>query len=368
MIRPYERGDEDQIVELLRLCIEGWPGFDLKCTPKEHWKWKYLDNPYGMISTCVAVNEGEIVGVNHAIPLRIKIMDEMAYCLYAADTVVHPDFRGKGISTSLRKTNIANSEEKGFKYVFFVTSNPILIKSFEKIRPRLPHQIGNLVKIKDIELQLEAMPVNNPTMIKWGYRTLNLLNNIRSYFSKIRTSSSSKIRRVETFDDNYRDFWEETRTQYDYIIERNVDYMNWRFCDNRAGDFVVHVAEEDDTLLGYSVVRVNRVRPEYPIGFLVDLIVRNGRTDVISSLVSNALSYFNSEKVNIISCQFIKNHVNHKILSRHGFIDSRIPVQIFCNPFGVNEEFPKIRSVDPNRVYYSYGDIDSIPTNIPRYS
>ena len=99
----------------------------------------------------MAVAEDTVIGVNHLLPRRIKLFDEVFNGIYAADVAVHPDFRGEGVSTVLREANIDAALEKGFKYVYYVTSNPHLIRSFERIRPRFPHQICNLVKIGDVD-------------------------------------------------------------------------------------------------------------------------------------------------------------------------------------------------------------------------
>lgn len=368
-IRPYQEGDEEQIVKLLCLGIEGWPRFDLECSPLEHWKWKYLDNPTGKSSIYVAVSEDEIVGVNHVIPHRIKVFDEIFYGIYAADIVVHPDFRGRGVSTDLRKINIDNALKKGFKYSYHVTSNPFLIKSFEKIRPRFPHKICNLVKIRDIDKQLEAMPVKRPILMMWGYKGAALLNYLRNIISKVnaRMNPDVQIRRIYRFEKRFDKFCAAIMSQHDYILERSTDFLNWRYCDQRAGDFVVNVAEEGDEIVGFLALRINRYRPDYPIGAIVDLLVLSERADVFYRLISDALEFFKKDDVNVINCQVVKNHPCEKALRIHGFVDSRIPLQIFCNPFDMMQQFSKIRNIAPTRVYYSYGDIDSLPVSIPRY-
>jgi hypothetical protein len=45
VVRPYQAGDEKEIVELLRMVFDGWPHFDLNCSSVDHWKWKHLDKP-----------------------------------------------------------------------------------------------------------------------------------------------------------------------------------------------------------------------------------------------------------------------------------------------------------------------------------
>jgi hypothetical protein len=57
-VRHYHPGDEESIVGLLETTFRRWPNFSLDCEPIDHWKWKYLDNPFKVNSTIV----GELAG------------------------------------------------------------------------------------------------------------------------------------------------------------------------------------------------------------------------------------------------------------------------------------------------------------------
>ncbi len=49
-------------------------------------------------------------------------------------------------------------------------------------------------------------------------------------------------------------------------MERNRDYLNWRYCDPRAGGFLVTQAEENGRLVGFSAPKINHYDPNYPVG------------------------------------------------------------------------------------------------------
>jgi len=51
IVRPYRSGDEEEIVEFLQLVFEGWPKFDLSCTPLEHWKCARAANKININNT-----------------------------------------------------------------------------------------------------------------------------------------------------------------------------------------------------------------------------------------------------------------------------------------------------------------------------
>lgn len=214
------------------------------------------------------------------------------------------------------------------------------------------------------------MPVDRPLLMKWGYRGASFLNSLRSIASNISAPANNDvtIERVEPFDEGIDRFCAAILSQHDYIVRRDVDFLNWRYCDPRAGDFIVNIAEEGDEVLGLLVLRVNKYREDYPVGLIVELLVLEGRDDVYHLLISNALEYLEGMGVNIVVSEAVKNHPSERMLTAHGFVDSRIPLQIFCNPFSMAEDFSKFKDMSPSRVYYSYGDIDSLPASIPRYA
>ncbi len=257
-------------------------------------------------------------------------------------------------------------KKNGINFTYFVTGNPFLIKSFEKRWSKVPHLVHNLVRIRDIDWQLREMPIENAWMMKIGFSGAKFLNDVRrKLVSTGSRHSDVKITRFDSFDYRFDEFWDQISPQYNYIVERRRDYLNWRYCDPRAGDFVLHVAEEDDKVKGYCVLRINRYRKEYPVGFIVDLLALSERDDVVNALASNACDYFDGEDVNIVNYQVIQSHRYGKILKNHGFLDSRTRLHLFCHPFEIEDDFSRIKGIPANEAYFSYGDIDTLPVDLP---
>jgi GNAT superfamily N-acetyltransferase len=111
-VRPFQSTDMREIVGLLDEVIKGWPHLDLGCSSLDHWKWKYLENLLGEAVISVACDGDRIVGVNHSYPLRIKIGYGVHASSFAADTAVHAEYRGLGISVKMIKQNIRSRREK----------------------------------------------------------------------------------------------------------------------------------------------------------------------------------------------------------------------------------------------------------------
>jgi len=280
-------------------------------------------------------------------------------------------YRGLGVYTNMYKFGDEEREKQRFKSNYWVTSNPIVIKASSVRELKFSHRITNLARIRDIDKQIEAMPIKNTLLMKKGYQAIELLNKIKNFFIKSpKKISDIKISEINNFDHRINEFWDEISDQYDYIIVRDMEYLNWRYCDPRGGDFIIHLAEDNDIILGFSVLIINRYKNDYPVGFIVDLLALKDRLDVVDSLLSKAVDYFDANNINIINYQIVKNHPYEAIFKKHGFVDSRIRTYIFNDFEGdeeLKEKYENLKKSPANRVYYSYGDIDSLPIDVPMY-
>ena len=59
--RPFEPGDEEQVLDLLKISLGDGPGGG---RDERFWRWKHLDNPFGPSYIRVALGgEGKLVGM-----------------------------------------------------------------------------------------------------------------------------------------------------------------------------------------------------------------------------------------------------------------------------------------------------------------
>lgn len=367
-VRPYQPGDEGEIVQLLDLAFEGWPRIDLNCSSLDYWKWMYSGNPLGLVSIPVCLNEqDEIVGCIHTTPKMIKIGSEVFLCCLGGDHAVHTSYRRLGITKKMVTRITELRTNAGMKIAYFSTRVPFLIKDFSRNFPRFPHPITNLVRILDIDKQIRAMPIENTFLRKHGFHALKFLNNMKNFFRGLELSNPDlEVSEIDSFDERIDAFWKEVKDHYHFIIERNLEYLNWRYCDAGSGGFSVKQVEEDGRIIGFSVLRINRYRSDYPVGYIVDLLALPDRVDAADELAKDAIKYFDSRNINIINFQVVKGHPYERILKRHGFLDSRIKIYMFYQPLGNFDGMSNLKS-SPEKIFISWGDHDTLPVNIPRY-
>jgi hypothetical protein len=361
-IRLYQSGDEKQIIPLLESVFGRWPGLANGCNPPEHWRWKYQENPFKRLDQiAVGVSKNLIVGCRHSFPLRIKIGNGVFWGVHIGDTVVSPSFRRMGIWTKMNELNEQKMRESGLSLCYCVTNNPILVKSLTKRYRKFPHIVMNLSRINDVDLHLKKRSVKYAFMKKNGFRLLELINRFRN---TLRPSTSSYydfyIQEVNIFDDRINVFWEEIKDQYSFIIERSPDYLNWRYCDPRAGNYLIKIAHGDGKILGYIVLTINKHQKDYPLGNIVDLLALPNRPNVADALIVDAVNHFTRNNINFISCLAIKNHPYSAIFKRNGFIIRGEKIHLFYKEGVKVEELRKFEIDAPSRIHFAYGDFDAI--------
>ena len=316
-----------------------------------------------MVTLCE--KDKEIVGVSHSSVINVKLGEELFTAGQSVDTAVHIDHRLKGIRTLLTEKRFEHFEERNIRFNLAVTGNPYLINSLErKKRPKFPHSILCYTRILDIEKHLKHIPMDNEWIIKAGFHALSFLNAINKQIRQVSHPRNIQVKQVEHFDNRVNKLWSILVDQYDYIGVRDKTYLNWRYCDQRAGDFRVTIATDHDGIVGYIVSKVNRYNPEYPVGFIVDLMTLPDRTDVVNILLNQEREHFDSMDVNVVLCLMVKGHPYERILPLHGFLNSHVNYQTYIIPVGDHKEYTRIKDFTPDRTYYSWGDHDSLPLSV----
>ncbi|WP_232702537.1 GNAT family N-acetyltransferase [Halobacterium wangiae] len=83
-------------------------------TRSESWfAWKYEENPYiTEPPVFLALADGRVVGARPFMAFRLRAGDTTLSALQPSDTMVHPDYRGRGIFTRMTEAAIAHYEDR----------------------------------------------------------------------------------------------------------------------------------------------------------------------------------------------------------------------------------------------------------------
>jgi N-acetylglutamate synthase-like GNAT family acetyltransferase len=114
-IRIAQERDIPGIVALLKQSL----GESLLPKSETYWRWKHVENPFGVSPVLVTFDGDTIVGVRAFMPWTWQRADgQVLRAIRAVDTATHPDYQGKGIFKKLTLSLLEYCQEHGMDVVF----------------------------------------------------------------------------------------------------------------------------------------------------------------------------------------------------------------------------------------------------------
>lgn len=346
IIRDYRKGDEIQINTLLDESYENWAG-------SNYWEWMYSDSIHGH-NIVVAEKDEKIIGCNHGIYLKARIGETDYLVHFSNFAAVDREHRRKGVYTRIVQRAFENAEQKvSFGYSF--TRNPIIMNnpSLKIERKFFPRHFTVYTYVDDIDKHLKYFN-SRFSFFKKHY------HHITKKFNKIGIKNINKnieIMSIRRFDDRFTDFHEVNKKRYNFIIEKNQKFLNWRYSDERSGGYEILTAELDDKILGYLVYKINIIDKDYPYGMIIDLLSLPKEVEAEYLLIDKAIEELKTKGVN--SVNFLVNNGNPVIetLKKIGFIDlKRRQFITYVTKITKKDETLLMKSPS-KKIHLTYGDV-----------
>ncbi|MEM1179738.1 MAG: GNAT family N-acetyltransferase [Acidobacteriota bacterium] len=253
--REYQPGDEDDILQLFT------PAFHVQRS-LEHWRWKYLGNPWGQtLITTSHSPEGELAAHYAAYPVPFLDARRGAtlVALQIGDTMTDPRFRraGRGVSSLLgrcfRHFFSRHCDDRiAFNYGF--NTGNIRRFNFQFIKGRLARSVDYWRR--------DPSPPKTA-----GYRT-ELVNQVDGSFDRL-------LRRVAP--------------DYGFLVQRDAAWLRWRYLEcPDAPPFRLITAHRGRRLVGWAVFR-RRPGAEGDQLLLVDALFEPRHVGAFADLLANGL-------------------------------------------------------------------------------
>lgn len=291
--RYFRDGDEAGILELFQRSFRRWPPHEVDVDPLDHLRWKVSSDDTIRHSMLLTEHRRRIISASLRIAMRAKVRDEIRAVVQGTDAAVLPEYQSQGVSDAVTRFRIAQRNTQSDLLFNIVSGHAALAK-------------------------LRQMPTSR--RIVWP---VDILFREPRESRPTRPADGYAVREVRQFDDRVDAFWPEALRQFDFAIVRSSEFLNWRYCDRRAGQFTVLQAEDADRLLGYVVFR-----PSYGRGYVADLIALPDRLDVVAALLTRAIAALETRGVHHIECWCVPKHAYAKVLHRHGFRHRKRTVRV----------------------------------------
>jgi predicted N-acetyltransferase YhbS len=333
--------------------------------PAELWDWKYIQNPFAPPDpeVIVALDKGRIVGARPFRLAELWLGNAKVRAAQHGDTMVHPEYQGKGIFNQMGQFSMEYLKENGYALSYGLP-NP-------KSRP------GFLKQGYRIVVPIEAMfrPINPQRLISYRLRNSVLGGGLGFLYDKFlntkprETSQPSAPFRVEVFDQFNEELKAIDTLRDESLIDlvRSESYLRWLFDQRPNRDYKYVVAKRDQTLCGYAVVSAQEHNSGLVYGYIVDHLVRDRDIACFQSLINRSLDELEKSGCDIVIIwapgepalrEELVKHLGFKSslgspynrFSGHDYLDAiMIDEQVAA---GVN-----IYDKDNWRVTYAYSDV-----------
>lgn len=140
-VRPARPEDRPALLDLLALCL----GEGSVPRTAELWSWKHLESPFGPSPILVAEAEGRPVGLRAFLRWRWRSGGREVPAVRAVDTATHPDWRGRGVFSTLTRSLLEEVAAEGAAFVFN-TPNRVSGRGYRKLGWRTVGRAPALVR------------------------------------------------------------------------------------------------------------------------------------------------------------------------------------------------------------------------------
>ena len=358
-IRNPSEADEPQMVELLLKVFPRWPAFAIETPALDHLRWKMRSDGITARDHFVAEIDGRIAAMMLRIVRSVRVRGRDRLGRDFVDAAVDPGCQGRGLFGAIDDCAEESPRAADFDLSLWFSTNP---RTRRRSKPEKWRLLANPIQV--VEKPYDARAIVARRREKHGGRLpaplavlkIDLARAVNRllhppYFRRARCGWS--VRTLERFDDRIGEFFDEAARPFDFIVVRSQDYLNWRYCDPAAGRFTIRAAEHEGRLLGYLVFKAAEGE-----GTIADLLALPERSDVVRSLLEDALHHFREAGVEQVTCWMISRHPYNGILRRYGFIDSRGDVGFKYEPTSLPASELEFLEDPRARIHLTQGDSD----------
>ena len=318
--RAYQPGDEAAILDLFGRCFHAPRSM-------EHFRWKYLENPYGNAHISVTFDsDGRLIGhyAGYLVPFVEEGRDLLAHQI--GDTMTDPAVRhfGRGPTGILGRTAL-------HFYATFCDNKIAFNYGF------------NVANIQRFSLQFLRADRAEPVSF-WRREAT-----VRRIGRAGRWMRGYQLEIVREPGEEFDRFFSDVRPSYSFLVRRDAAYLRWRYLQcPEAGAFIIAIRKWG-RLAGWSVFRIREERLLWG-----DALFDPRHSSAIDVLLRHVVP---SYPVKRIEAWFAARPAwVAAALQTAGFERAAEPqdLSVMCVPFVLPDATERIRQ----SLYYSMGDSD----------
>jgi hypothetical protein len=318
--RAYQPGDENDILDLFARSFHAPRSL-------EHFRWKYLQNPFGSAHISLTFDGDEkLIGHYAGYPVPFVESGRALLAHQIGDTMTDPSVRhiGRGPTSILGKTAL-------HFYDHFCERNIAFNYGF------------NVANIQRFSLRFLRSDRVEPVTYWSRPMPIPPIGRLRRF------SRGYQLELVREVTPEYDRLFERVAPSYRFLIRRDAQYLRWRYLEcPEPGAFIVAIRKWR-RLVGWSVFRVRDKRLTWG-----DALFDPNATDAAEVVMRHVAPMYPVDKVEAWFPP--RPQWFAESLQRLGFVQSAEPqdLSLMCVPFMLPDATQRMRDA----LYYTMGDSD----------
>jgi len=256
---------------------------------EEYLNWQYCKNPFGYPVYSIARCENKLIGQYLVIPFNYLYKNELIKGTLSLNTLIHPNFQGKGLFTKLA----------GSTYLKCIELNIAFTNGFPN-----PMSYGGFIRklnFKEVgKCQLMLRPIR-PFPFLFDFLKNNKVKHggdlpfEMANFEK-QGVEFSKLSKQDS--DLYNVFW--NSIMHDKItINKNFDFIKWRYMDLPGRNYHLFKSVKNNRITSVIVLRIERVLNTNSAIIMDRYSLSDGQLDN-KTLLKQVTKKLKKQKINII--------------------------------------------------------------------
>ena len=260
------------------------------------WEWQYLKYPYAEHSRIyIAEDNGKVVGATSQFLAKVKIYKTIYNVYFGFDSMVHPDYRRRGIMNKLYENIV---EEIPITYARGTNPGMYKMRINFGFKPVIPSNY--LVSLL--------------SLTKWLGVKYNIYNHRKSQLKSL-PYFSDDFTKIKTFGPEFDDFQKRTFDKLDGVWIKDANYMNWRYAEVPHIKYHIFYRKKNSKIVSFFVLR-----SQNEIGKIVDLLWDPSEKDESSIIIRFSKKYLKKMGCYKMFC-WTTNEKLQEILKRNSFYD-----------------------------------------------
>lgn len=276
-MRKYYLGDEFKILKLFKDVF-------YKEMQLEYWKWRYKKSKQMYIN--LMWDDEKLVGHYALFPIDVILNGKITKTGFSMTTMTLKEYSGLGIFSTLAK-NLYLDSFNDLNIIWGFPNNNSLHGFVKNL---------NWIHICDINMLVKDISSEDRDA---------------QYDNKY-------INEIKEFSSEYNDLNLKVASKYNFIVNRNEDYLNWRFVQNPVNKYHILEYKRENILKGYCVYKLYKNKESYFID-TVDILAVDKY--IFSELILKVILEAKKRQIKYVNI-WMEDEELKNLLYDVGFIDS----------------------------------------------